>query len=303
MASPADLLNNEPFRGLIVGYPGAGKTGALASLIDAGFKLRVIDFEGNFKPMLEYAMRDKLLAPGAVDIVTLRDQMMVDPAKGFLRPAGTPTAFKEALRLAGHWTYTKPNGEKVDLGRANDWGLDTFLVVDGMTGAAEAAMRWETALNNGTRGSITSTMWGNAAEDVMSFVQVMKTKPHNMLWLAHLRMLGPADFINQSDLKKDNADMLDAKMDAIRAGLIATKLFPVAVTKNQSPLIHKEFPIMLLADKYTSAGKLKRVLRTSAGEELDLKFPVRGAPAEVPLESGLAQLVKLYGVPDPAPAK
>jgi hypothetical protein len=56
---------------------------------------------------------------------------------------------------------------------------------------------------------------------------------------------------------------------------------------------------MLLAEQRERAGKVQRILKTTVGAELDLKFPVANAPAEVPVETGLATLFALMGYKPP----
>ena len=53
MTNAGNLLASTPARIMIVGYPGAGKTGALACLANAGYKLRILDFDGNLEPLLD----------------------------------------------------------------------------------------------------------------------------------------------------------------------------------------------------------------------------------------------------------
>src|SRR5262245_20531699 len=138
MANAADLLKNLPARILIVGYPGAGKTGALASLANAGFKLRIIAYDklANMAPLFAYVHSDKLTN---IDIVALEDKMRATP--NGMEPAGVPQAFAQGLNLMERWKYKNPDGTEVDLGKPAEWGPDTIVVLDTLTAMGEAAKR------------------------------------------------------------------------------------------------------------------------------------------------------------------
>src|ERR1700692_1276245 len=49
MTNAANLLRNPALRIMVVGYPGTAKTGSLASLLNAGFKIRMLDYDGNIE--------------------------------------------------------------------------------------------------------------------------------------------------------------------------------------------------------------------------------------------------------------
>lgn len=297
MASGKNLILSEPIRMMLTGYPGAGKTGSIASLVDAGFKVRVLDFEGNFAPMLRFADPNKL---DNVDIVTLSDAMRLDP-RGVQIPSGPPTAFTDALRLLQEWKYKDEDGQEVNLGRSSAWGPDTVVVLDSLTGMSEAAFRRAAAMMNKQRGNITSAVWGAATEDVSMAIQEMtKLKyRYHLIVISHLRMIGPSDFLTQNDDKDEMASVKEAKLEAIGDNLIPVRLYPRAVTKNQSQIIHKEFPTFIRAELVTRVGKTRRVLVTQGGAEIDLKMPSKTAQREYPLETGMVDIFRALGVEPP----
>lgn len=296
MASAADLKDSA-VRMLLAGYPSSGKTGAIAALLNVGYKVRMIDFEGNYEPLINFT-DERALAN--LDIVTVQDKFRISP-EGDLIVDGIPTAFNDGIKLMQEWTYKDATGEKVSLGASKDWGRDTVVVVDGLTSLGEAALRRAMKMMNKTPKNMTSAVWGFAVADALNFIKAINRRTNNfhVIFLAHLSMIGPNDYINQNDDKDENAAIKAEKMEAVSDGLIPVRLYPKGVTKNQSTTIHKEFPIMLRAEQVSKQGKTVRVLKTIEGPAIDLKFPAKDTPKEVPLETGLATLFEKLGAKAP----
>src|SRR5258705_217600 len=152
MANAAGLLANLPVRMLIVGYPGAGKTSALAALANAGYKLRILAYDkiGNMAPLFAYVHPDKL---SNIDIVTFEDKTRVTP--NGIEPAGIPTAFANGMAMMERWKYKNPDGSETDLGKPSDWGSDTIVVLDTLTAMGEAAKRRVMVMMNKTPRTMT----------------------------------------------------------------------------------------------------------------------------------------------------
>lgn len=295
MANAADLIGKEPVHALIVGYPGGGKTGAVAALLNAGFKVRMIDFEKNYTPLLQFTDRDKLQN---LDIVTFQDKLADNQGK-FIEAEGLPTAFNGAIKMLKHWKYDNPDGTTTDLGRPSEWGTDTVLLTDSLTAMGEAANRRALKMLNRTIMNKNFTVWGVAAEDQINLIKLIhKNMPHaHHVMLAHLQMIGP-DTINKEDEEKfggTNADIKEAM-----AEILPTRLYPKAITKNLSTIIHKEFSTMIKAEQITRNGRTIRVLTTTGDDALDLKVPAKNVKSDYPIDTGLAEIFKLLGATAPA---
>lgn len=79
---------------LVVGDSGSGKTGALASLIDAGYNIRVLDFDNGLS-VLKGFVKDKS-ALAAVHYATLRDELrLIGDTMGIKKA----NAFQRAMLL------------------------------------------------------------------------------------------------------------------------------------------------------------------------------------------------------------
>ncbi len=285
MTNAVALKASTPARIMIVGYPGSGKTGALACLANAGYKLRVIDFDGNLEPLLLHL--DKRALP-LMDAIHFEDPLR--SANKFIEVSGTPTAFNDALKALKHWITTDENGEEVDLGRSCDWGPDTVVVVDSLTSMGTAAFNRTLKVCNRTPVNCTRQIWGSAMSDQDAAIRIMRGEGtrYHLVVLAHLKIIGPKD-IEQSD--SDVTKQLKAQL----ADIVPTRLFPSALGRQLSPEIGGRLPTLILAEAQTRANSTKRVLVTEPRPELDLKVPVKGIPKTLPIESGLLTIFEALG--------
>ena len=278
MVSATELADNLAVRVMIVGYPGSGKTGALCCLADAGFKIRVIDFDGNYDPLLKFTSEGGL---HNIDIVTLEDKMRGGPK--CVETSGIPTAFAEGLRMAKHWKYKHPvTGDEVDLGATKDWGRDHILVVDSGTGCGRAAFRRTVAINNRTPMNTRDSDWGLAMGDQDKFMEMLTSTENRFHVIVnfHLKIIGPRD------VRKGDSDLTKELKEQV-AQLVPHRLFPSALGHALPQTIAEHFPTVLLAESECRQGKVKRKLITLPRPELDLKVPAPEMPAILPLETGL----------------
>src|SRR5437660_10902554 len=100
---------------LFLGDSKSGKTTALWSLVRAGYKLRILDFDN-----LLDALKERLLleCPKQLDNVeyrTLRDNYKPGPTGMVLD--GVAKAFMDAMKMLDNWKY-----DDTDLGKPKKWG-------------------------------------------------------------------------------------------------------------------------------------------------------------------------------------
>lgn len=269
---------------MIVGYPGMAKTGGLASLVNMGYKLRVVDFDGNFSALLQYTDPKYL---DNIDIVTLEDKLRA--GQKFMEVSGIPDAFMRGVKLLDNWKYTDEDGTEVDLGKSRDWGCDTIVVVDSNTMAGTAAFRRTMSLLNKTPTNMTQQGWGIAMKELDDFMEKLTsvTNRHHVIVLSHLTMIGPKD-INQGD------DDLTKELKARIADLVPTRMFPNALGQKLPQTIAGHFPNVIEA---SINKKGERVYKTRPRPELDLKLAMKDALPEYPLASGLATIFKAIAPP------
>lgn len=292
MASGAALKLNTPYRAFHIGYPGSGKTGALVSLLEAGYKIRVLDFEGNFNPLIDYASEAAL---ANLDVVTLQDRFR--SGDKFVEVSGLPEAFTNALKLMQEWKYKDDAGNEVNLGKSSEWGADTIVVVDSMSSGGQASKLRAMKFNNKMPNTMTSAVWGQAVADWNNFLEAMKNG-HNKFHLivnSHKQILGPGDFIQQGD-----ADAVkEKKLEMISGDMIPPRIYPVAVTKPQATTIHGMLPTMLEFVKTEKQGKTVRVINTVSGPEIDVKISGRLLKPQYGIENGLREIFTALGYKEP----
>lgn len=291
MASLGSILI--PYRAFHIGYPGSGKTGALAALANLGYKLRILDYDGNIQPLQGYVDPRVLADRQRVDVVTLQDKMKNNDK--YVAVDGMPVAFNRGLELMKEWKYKDENGEEVSLGKSADWGMETIVVIDTLTTMGAMAKNRAMVMNNKTPSNMTSAVWGAAVADVNNMINIMKTGRFHLIINTHKQTLGPADFIQQGDAE----EVKEKKLEMIGDGMIPPRIYPVGVTKPSSQTIHGALPIMLEFSKTTKLGKEVRIIDTVGSSLIDVKMPGRGLKKEYPIETGLADIFEAMGYKAP----
>lgn len=270
MGKLTDHQGTKYMKGLIVGDPGTGKTGGLTSLVAAGYKLRIWDFDNLLTPLIKFIQRT---CPDKIDNV--RYQAFTDKLKGNANPVqmqgkniyipspvdGIPKAYPAALSQFNHW---KDKDE--DLGIPAQWGADTFVIVDTLTTAARAAYRYVDAMNP-TAADKRNIFFG-AQQLVMNMLNLLASDSFNtnVLVLAHL------DYETQNDI---------------------TKGFPKSIGGALKTEIASGFNCVFKFESFGQGAGVKRIIRTNPDGIVELKNPVSFAvPDTLPIETGLATLVK-----------
>lgn len=273
------IAAKRPIRMMIVGYPGTAKTGAIASLANMGYKIRMLDYDGNSQSLLTYTDKDKL---ANIDIVYLEDAMR--NGDRFIETTGVPTAFRAGLNLMDNWKY-KDGDEEVNLGKSKDWGCDTIVVLDSLTSMGLASFRRQQSLSNKTPLNTTEQVWGLAMAQQEAFIEQLTSEKNNfhVIVLAHLKIVGP------KDIRKEDGDITKAIKEELQE-LIPNRLFPSALGKALPPVIGGHFPILIEATNEFKATGHKRILRTVPRQELDLKLPSKLSFDKVEVSDGLAKI-------------
>ena len=258
MPTLANHQSNEYTKLLIEGDSGTGKTGALASLVKAGYKLRVLDFDNGLDVLKQFVQRECPENLGSVEFLTLRDARKATAAGPMID--GQPKAFITAIRLLDRWKY-----DQVDLGVPSEWGPDCILVVDSLTMLSDAAFDWREPLTpRGKSGDYDkrATYFDaqKAIEDVLALLTSESFRT-NVIVISHIKYM----------------DMPDG----------TKKCFPTSVWSALSPTIPRYFNSVALCQ--TNAGG-KRTIKTVASAMIDLKNPKPFAMApSYDIGTGLAE--------------
>lgn len=256
MTSLTNHHSNNLVKLLLIGDAKSGKTGSLASLVKAGYKLRVLDMD-NLLDILKYlCLRE---CPDKLDNVearTLRDKRKATSEGSVID--GPCRAFVDAVRMLDKWKYTDDDGTEIDLGSPADWGSDTILVIDSLSRLCDAAYDWRFSLAPKNDGR---AIYGDAQDAIESLLAGLTSKSFatNLIVIAHLQYM----------------DMPDG----------TKKGFPQGLGQKLSPRIGQYFSSVV---HFTNKNG-KRTMRTTSTPLIDLANP---APylmeAEYPTETGLA---------------
>lgn len=240
---------------ILIGDSGTGKTGALASLVKADYRLKVWDYDnkiaGGILPILiRRDCPDKLKN---VEFESLRDNLKASAAGPILD--GVPQAYTRGLALFDKWTDgTVPK-------TWNDG--KTIVVVDSLTFLSDAAFNWAKGMNPSAKDP---RQWfytaQNAVEDTLALLTASSFAPH-VIVISHVSW----------------QDRPDGTM----------KGYPSSVGKALGPTIPAYFENMALCQ--IMAGK--RIVQTVPTALVDLKNPAafKMAPS-LPIETGLADFFK-----------
>jgi len=167
---------------LSMGDPSAGKSGALTSLVKAGYKIAILDYDNGLDSLKNYVMRDCPDKAKNVHFVTLQDKRKPGAAGALLD--GIPTAFSRGVKLMDNWS--KANGADEDLGKPSQWGPEWIFVIDSLTFFSDACYDYFDAMNPGAKDK--RQIYGLAQEalaDIFDLIMGVDFKCH-VIVNAHL---------------------------------------------------------------------------------------------------------------------
>lgn len=295
MSNALTMSQSTPARVLLVGYPGAAKTGSLASLVNAGYKIRILDFDGNLKPLFTFS-DPKML--GNVDIVTCQDALRMGAQ--VIEVKGLPKAYETACKMMDHWKY-KEGDKEFDLGRPSAWGGDTIVVLDSLTSMGTACMNRAMSIGNRTSINLRQADWGVAINMQKAFLELLLSQSNNfhVVVLSHLKIISPKN-VEKAD--EDTTKTLKTQL----IELIPSRLYPSALGQGLPTDIAKMFDTVMLVERQVQNNKTKRVMTTKVGQELDVKVPLKSFPDTLSIDDGMLKLFEAlvpWSVPGSSGAK
>lgn len=255
-----DTLTASPIvKLLLIGDSGSGKTGSIASLVKAGYVVRLLDMDSGWESLASAVRRNNPSLLSSVDVESLRDKYKSSPVGPILD--GAPKAFIKAIGLLDKWTDgTKPA----------EWGPSHILVVDSLTFFSDAAYAWADAMNPSAKDK--RQIYG-AAQEAVEHVLALLTGANfntNVIITAHVKYM----------------DLPDG----------SKKGYPTSIGQALSPTIPRYFNSV--ASCVTQPGG-KRTIQTVSTALIDLKNPNSfEMEKSLPIETGLATFFeKLRGAP------
>lgn len=137
---------------LYLGDSGSGKTGSLASLLDAGYSFRILDMDNGLDSLKAFGKREHF---SRVEFVTIRDKYK--SSKAGPKIDGTPKAFVEAMDILTEWSAIEDP--------------KCILVLDSLSALGRAAYAWANNMNPTAKDK--RQVYGagmNAVEDVLAML-------------------------------------------------------------------------------------------------------------------------------------
>lgn len=257
MAKLADHQSASTVKLLFIGDPGSGKTGALASLAEAGYNLRIADMD-NGVDILRNLLADKPEALARVDYETCTDSFK--SINGRIIPKKAE-AWPKLSKVLYEWP---------GLGSPLTWTAQDVLVVDSMTLAGLAALRYVLANNVRLGLPPWQSDYGEAQNLIESMCQMLydDSLHCNVIVTSHVTLIGP----------KDNPT--------------AEKGYATTIGKALSPKIGRYFNSILYVQSKRQGLNTIREIVTQPVSNIELKVSKPSVPRSYPHATGLAQFFK-----------
>lgn len=247
---------------LYIGDSGTGKTGSLTSLVAAGYKLRILDFDNGLDTLAAYVQKECPEKLDFIGFISLRDKIKVQPsaiyggAAGPVVPPGQAKAFTDALKFLTKWEdETVPS----------EWGPEYILVIDSLSNLSRAAFAWAQSLNPSSKDP---RQWFAAAQKGIEDTIALLTSESfatNVIVITH---------VNYKEVTEG-----------------VEKGYPNAIGKALGPTLARYFNTLVMAESAGVGKSVKRKIKTVPTGVVDLKSPITfRLDAELPLETGMATL-------------
>lgn len=300
MASITDPITDNA-KILLIGKSGAGKTGSLASLVAAGYKLRIIDTDKGVKTLRSLLTDERYpyihvirakgidlnLAVRYVPIDTSTAMRTVQRKVGekytmekLLAPVDAK-AWDKATELLAHWKEAD-----LDLGPVTSWGNDVVLVIDSFSTLAKTAYYFSQALNNrlGARdeGFDYQRDIGNAQSQLTRLLEMLYNSEVkcNVIVISHITWVDESQGVasRPREAGKDS-NIMPAQPDG----------YPSAIGRALSPQMGKYFNDTYIVRATGSGSSVRREISTVPTEGVIAKHSVY-LNREYPVVTGLAQI-------------
>lgn len=263
-----------PIKMLVVGDSGTGKTGALESLVRAGYKLKIIDFD-NGLDYLQEALSDSPELLENVDYAVFTNKFKT--VNGRVIPKGAPKAWADALKLLESGKV--PNSEGEDWGAPESWDESTFLVIDSLTMASKAAMLQHLQLQSRLFEPPQIQDWGASQSIVEGLIQ----------WLC------------SEDIKCNVIVLTHINYIELQNGIV--KGFPSTVGKALSLVLPRYFNTILNVTIKGTGKTAQRIVSPVPVQSIETKaaVPVEKLPEYWPIQTAYAEYMLLAkgSVPNP----
>ncbi len=255
MPSLADHPTRSIVKLLAFGESKTGKTGSLVSLVAAGYKLFILDFD-NLLGILRRKVLEVCPDKAAnVHYLSFSDEYKVGnvAVKEGVIFKGTPMAWLNSLKTLNHW---KDGAE--DFGPPESWPDDCILVIDSLSRWCDVALNFHEAVNNNPDNRST---YKNAQDDVEKQISTLTSER----FTAHLIVIGHGVYMDLEDKTK--------------------RILPQGVGAKLSPKIPTYFPNVV----YYRNKDDKRTIQLESNRMVNLANDA-SLTGDLPIETGLATI-------------
>jgi len=289
MPSLDKAAQRENIKLLLLGDSGSGKTGALACLAEAGYNLRILDFDVGAVDVLTAYVDPKYWPQ--IEVVTLTDKLR---ARGTtVIPVGQPKAFAHALGLLDNWRYwltedgslsrkeIKGQAPEADFGPLSSWTSKDILVIDSFSHMGTAAFRYVLFANNRSGQQPFQSDWGEAQRMLEGVLQELSdsTLKCSIIVNTHVTIVEPTTTTKDGD------------QVPLAGGII--KGLPAALGKALSPRIGTYFNTTLLCKTRGVGNSAKRRIHCLPEGLVEVKLPAKEVPRDLPVSDGLKTVFDL----------
>lgn len=286
---------NRRFKGILIGAPKVGKTGSLAAIANAGYRVIVAAFDPGHEVLLN------VVAPTAQSNLIILP--FEDRRGGAAQPGqrstltvgmvGEPTAFPKFVNFLndGRARVCREQGAGiVELGSSEEWGADTFLVVDNLTSVCKSAfarLLYAQGLNKQTR---RRRDWMLAQDEVDDVLMQLASSfySYHLIVLAHWDVQGPREWEDE-DKKNPQKTEYNNELRAAEKELIPTKQVPKSIGRALSRNLSQHFPVVAWAEVDEFDRRIFN-LKPKAVRDSGVPVPPGRLPDVLPVETGLLDI-------------
>jgi hypothetical protein len=290
------LTQEQPVKLMLLGHNGSGKTGSLASLAAAGYKLRILDADKGIATLFSLLTNSKypykkymedcgISLAEAVSFISLDVPMANKTPENKTQKILTPKSASAFLTIGDMLTNWK-DGETT-YGNIETWGPDTILVLDSFTAISDLAYYYAQALGN-QLGNMTigNDYRVNSWHGQELIIRVMKmltnsTVKCNVVILSHI------EYIDDSEgLSRKPHVILDKGKEV---GISKSTGYPRTVSLSLSLKIGSYLNDIYSTRIIGTGSSAKRVINTKTVDNILAKNSNYLDPV-YPIETGLAQI-------------
>ena len=275
------IFSHDPVKMIVVGESGTGKTGALAGLVDAGYKVRLLDLDNGARIVRNLMQSGRYNRANLKNFSSITFTEKMRPINGRIVPVAA-TVWSKSMNAISHWRDTDGN----DFGDITTWGDDCVLAVDTLSTLGAAAFNHHRAMNGRLQGEVSGNTWrrdiGTAQVYVEDFLKLIfdQTVRCNVVLNTHLTY---SKLNGQMPTEEEQAQAARDKH------VIELYGFPSAIGKAAGPKMPKYFNDLL----YVKLIGNNSMIYTTRMDNIGVKTSAPGiVKPSYPIATGLADYFK-----------